>query len=100
MCIGIFNALSGLGASGQVDATTSADTFATHCATPPFLQGQPYANSVSRPFNIPLVLNSVHNMLGSRVCLLSEHVDSLCALHPTCSTVGFVFYLSIFTHPV
>ncbi|KAG2343340.1 MFS general substrate transporter [Suillus weaverae] len=51
MCPGIFNALSGLGAGGQVYATTSPNAIATHYAFFAFFAG------------------SVHNVLGSRLCL-------------------------------
>ncbi|KAG1762779.1 MFS general substrate transporter [Suillus occidentalis] len=53
-CPGIFNALSGLGAGGQVDATTSANAIATHYATLAFSA---------------FFAGSVHNVLGSRLCL-------------------------------
>lgn len=51
MCPGIFNALSGLGAGGQVYATTSPNAIATHYAFFAFFAG------------------FVHNVLGSRLCL-------------------------------
>ncbi|KAG2145806.1 MFS general substrate transporter [Suillus clintonianus] len=54
MCPGIFNSLSGLGAGGQVDATTSANATATHYATLAFFA---------------FFSGSVHNVLGSRLCL-------------------------------
>jgi hypothetical protein len=45
-CPGIFNALSGLGAGGQVDTTTSANAIATHYATLAFFAF--FAGSVVR----------------------------------------------------
>jgi hypothetical protein len=53
-CPGIFNSLSGLGAGGQVDATTSANAIATHYATLAFFAF--FAGSVIRTARRPVHL--------------------------------------------
>ncbi|KIK37066.1 hypothetical protein CY34DRAFT_477572 [Suillus luteus UH-Slu-Lm8-n1] len=55
MCPGMFNALTGLGAGGQVDATSSANANAALYATFAFFA---------------FFSGSVHNVLGPRLCLL------------------------------
>lgn len=55
MCPGMFNAVNGLGAAGQVDATTSANANSALYATFAFFA---------------FFSGSVHNVLGPRLCLL------------------------------
>lgn len=55
MCPGMFNAVNGLGAGGQVDATSSANANAALYATFAFFA---------------FFSGSVHNVLGPRLCLL------------------------------
>ncbi|KAG2127551.1 MFS general substrate transporter [Suillus bovinus] len=56
MCPGMFNALTGLGAGGQVDATTTANANPLSILPSPFLPS--------------FLGHSVHNVLGPKRCLL------------------------------
>jgi hypothetical protein len=71
-CPGLFNALNGLGAGGQVEGTTSANANSTLYAT--FAVAAFFAGSVSLfllPFSRRLThFSSVNNVLGPRMTLL------------------------------
>lgn len=71
MCPGMFNALTGLGAGGQVDATSSANANAALYATFAFFAF--FSGSVARSascLRLSDLPSSVHNVLGPRLCLL------------------------------
>jgi len=81
MCPGLFNALNGLGAGGQVDSTTSANSNATLYATFAFAA---------------FFAGSINNQLGSRLTLLlgstgyALYVGSYLAMNIHPNAGGFV----------
>jgi hypothetical protein len=71
MCPGLFNALNGLGAGGQIDSTTSANANSTLYAT--FAVAAFFAGSVNH-LSLPSLANStctssINNVLGPRMTL-------------------------------